>query len=150
MVPPFFSQISSKIYCHVIAMIPLPRTLTLLQRSEVQHLYLSQEDTINGISRLSTIADADALFNQYGISPPRAPQKGPSQSGRSLKDIKHIVAVTCTNMANPGFDITLRTQLGLSPTVHRTLLHGLGCAGGIAVLRTAHGSLFGMSLQGVW
>lgn len=52
-------------------------------------------------------------------------------------EITHTVAVTCTNQGNPGYDLLVHHELGLSPNVSRTLLHGVGCAGGLAILRTA-------------
>ncbi|KAF2826656.1 thiolase-like protein [Ophiobolus disseminans] len=55
----------------------------------------------------------------------------------SFDDITHIVAVTCTNQGNPGYDILVCQDLKLSPTVQRVLLHGVGCAGGLSALRTA-------------
>ncbi|KAF7794554.1 hypothetical protein EIP86_005688 [Pleurotus ostreatoroseus] len=48
-----------------------------------------------------------------------------------------MVAATCTNSANPGYDYYVARELGLDSSVERTLLHGVGCAGGLAALRTA-------------
>jgi type III polyketide synthase len=52
-------------------------------------------------------------------------------------DITHIVAVTCTDQGNPGYDLIVCQKLGLPPNVERTLLHGVGCAGGLSALRAA-------------
>ncbi|CAD0082805.1 unnamed protein product [Aureobasidium vineae] len=38
---------------------------------------------------------------------------------------------------NPGFDFLVDEKLSLSTSVDRTLLHGVGCAGGLAIMRTA-------------
>lgn len=57
--------------------------------------------------------------------------------GGELKTITHTVAVTCTNQGNPGYDLLVARRLGIASTAQRTLLHGVGCAGGLAILRTA-------------
>ena len=54
-----------------------------------------------------------------------------------MNDITHTIAVTCTNAGSPGFDLEVVTQLDLPLDVDKTLLHGVGCAGGLAALRTA-------------
>lgn len=55
----------------------------------------------------------------------------------SSTDITHVVAVTCTDQGNPGYDFLVCQKLGLPPNVERTLLHGVGCAGGLSALRAA-------------
>ncbi|THH01856.1 hypothetical protein EW026_g904 [Hermanssonia centrifuga] len=57
--------------------------------------------------------------------------------GGDVSEITHVVATTCTNSANPGYDYYVARELGLGGSVERTLLHGVGCAGGLAALRTA-------------
>lgn len=57
--------------------------------------------------------------------------------GGELKTITHTVAVTCTNQGNPGYDLLVARRLGIASTAQRTLLHGVGCTGGLAILRTA-------------
>ncbi|MGL4420442.1 MAG: type III polyketide synthase [Gemmataceae bacterium] len=49
--------------------------------------------------------------------------------------ITHIVLVTCTGFAAPGVDWALVDELGLSPTVERTLVGFMGCHGAINGLR---------------
>lgn len=55
----------------------------------------------------------------------------------SAADITHLVAVTCTDQGNPGYDLLVCQKLKLSPSVQRVLLHGVGCAGGLSALRAA-------------
>lgn len=55
----------------------------------------------------------------------------------SALDITHTVGVTCTDAGHPGYDLLVAQKLGLLEDVDRTLLHGVGCAGGLAALRTA-------------
>jgi len=61
----------------------------------------------------------------------------------SALDITHIVAVTCTDAGHPGYDLLVAQKLGLRENVDRTLLHGVGCAGGLAALRTAANLAYG-------
>jgi type III polyketide synthase len=65
-----------------------------------------------------------------------------------LDSVTHTVAVTCTNQGNPGFDLLVNEKLGLSSSVDRTLLHGVGCAGGLAIMRIAAQLACGSTLRG--
>lgn len=133
----------------------LPRvseTLDRIERSGIKQLcsVLPLDDPIWSQQTLPTIADADALFKEHAISLVCRAAKGAIREwGGSMYDISHVIAVTSTNTANPGFDITLCSTLGLRPTVHRTLLYGLGCAGGLSALRIAYDLLAGAALQGL-
>jgi predicted naringenin-chalcone synthase len=52
--------------------------------------------------------------------------------------ITHLVTVSCTGFAAPGFDIALINELGLSPTLHRTHLGFMGCHAALNGLRVAN------------
>ena len=57
--------------------------------------------------------------------------------GGSVNDITHLVAATSSVQCHPGIDAYVAHRLNLHPNVSRTLLSGVGCAGGVALLRTA-------------
>lgn len=57
--------------------------------------------------------------------------------GGDVSELTHLVATTSTNSANPGYDYHVARELGITSSVERTLLQGVGCAGGLAALRTA-------------
>lgn len=61
----------------------------------------------------------------------------------------HVVSTTCTDSANPGFDHFVCEGLGLTHQVEKALLHGVGCAGGLAALRTAANLALGHSFRGL-
>ncbi|KAB8206168.1 thiolase-like protein [Aspergillus parasiticus] len=127
-------------------------TLDRIERSGIRQLcsVLPLDDPIWSQQTLPTIADADALFKEHAIPLVCRAAKGAiTEWGGSMYNISHVIAVTSTNTANPGFDITLCSTLGLRPTVHRTLLYGLGCAGGLSALRIAYDLLAGAALQGL-
>jgi len=58
-------------------------------------------------------------------------------SGRSARDITHVVTVSCTGFVAPGFDMALIRQLGLSWDVARTHVGFMGCHGALNGLRVA-------------
>ena len=58
-----------------------------------------------------------------------------------------MVSTTCTNSANPGFDHYVRKQLGIKSSIEKVLLHGIGCSGGLAAIRTAAGLALGSSYR---
>ncbi|KAK4176823.1 putative chalcone synthase [Triangularia setosa] len=67
----------------------------------------------------------------------------------NVSQITHMVSTTCTDSANPGFDHFVAKSLGLSPSVEKVLLHGVGCSGGLAALRTAANLCLGHSMRGL-
>ena len=72
-------------------------------------------------------------------------RKALKEWGGSVDDITHVVSTTCTNSANPGFDHFVTKELGLRKGVEKVLLHGIGCSGGLAAIRTAANMALGMS-----
>ena len=56
-----------------------------------------------------------------------------------------MVSTTCTNSANPGFDHFVTKELGMKSNVEKVLLHGVGCSGGMAAIRTAANLALGSS-----
>ena len=77
-----------------------------------------------------------------------AARKALHQSRTPLSEITHVVSTTCTNSANPGYDHFVVKKLGLNQSVQKVLLHGVGCSGGMAALRTAAGLVMGESFRG--
>ena len=58
-------------------------------------------------------------------------------SGLSAKSITHLVTVSCTGFASPGFDFAMIRELGLRPTTERIHVGFMGCHGAINGLRAA-------------
>jgi len=91
----------------------------------------------------------DALFRFVGVDMTvKACCKAIEDWGGVPSDITHTVAVTCTNQGNPGYDFLVNEKLDLSNSVDRTLLHGVGCAGGLAIMRTAAQLAHGATVRG--
>ncbi|KAF2164608.1 hypothetical protein M409DRAFT_25004 [Zasmidium cellare ATCC 36951] len=85
-----------------------------------------------------SIAELDKVFLSEGVKlSVTACQQALKNWGGDAVEITHMVSVTCTNTANPGYDHYVAEELGLSHYVERTLLHGVGCSGGILAMRTA-------------
>ncbi|KKY33505.1 putative chalcone synthase [Diaporthe ampelina] len=80
----------------------------------------------------------DAFFRQAGVDlAVRACRMALRESGCTAADITHTVAVTATNQGCPGYDVLVASKLGLSPTVDSSLLQGVGCSGGLSLMRAA-------------
>lgn len=85
-----------------------------------------------------TLADLDKFYRRAGVDlAAQACRKALKEWGGRPCDITHTIAVTCTNQGNPGYDLLVARRLGLPHTVDRMLLHGVGCAGGLAIMRAA-------------
>lgn len=59
------------------------------------------------------------------------------RAGMALREIEAIVTVSTTGLAVPSLDTMLANRLGLSATVERLPIFGLGCAGGVSGLARA-------------
>ena len=95
-----------------------------------------------------TIAELCDVFLDHGVKlSVEACQKAIKQWGGDLSEITHVVATTCTNSANPGYDHYVVKSLGLNQNVEKVLLHGVGCSGGLAALRTAANIALGSSFR---
>jgi fungal type III polyketide synthase len=95
-----------------------------------------------------TIAELSKVFLEHGVKlSVKACRDAIEEWGGELSDLTHIVAVTCTNSANPGFDHYVVKQLGLNTSIEKVLLHGIGCSGGLAALRTAANIAQGSSFR---
>ena len=66
-----------------------------------------------------------------------ASSKALAASGVAPIEITHLVTVSCTGFAAPGFDLALFTGLGLDPGVQRTHVGFMGCHGALNGLRVA-------------
>lgn len=95
-----------------------------------------------------SITELNTYFRQEGVRlSVNACRKAIEEWGGSVDDITHVVSTTCTNSANPGFDHFVVQELGLSSSVEKILLHGIGCSGGLAAIRTAANLALGMSFR---
>ena len=57
--------------------------------------------------------------------------------GRELSEITHLIVVSCTGFTAPGLDLQLATQLGLAPSVERTIVGFMGCSAALPALKLA-------------
>jgi fungal type III polyketide synthase len=85
-----------------------------------------------------SIADLHRIFMSDGVPlAVEAARKAIAEAGLDPSEITHVVSTTCTDSANPGFDHFVLKELGITNRVEKVLLHGVGCSGGLATLRTA-------------
>jgi type III polyketide synthase len=95
-----------------------------------------------------SISEIDQFFRQAGADlAVQACQKALIESHIAPEQITHTIGVTCTNQGNPGYDFLVARKLNLPPYVDRMLLHGVGCAGGLSILRAAAQIAAGASLR---
>jgi fungal type III polyketide synthase len=100
------------------------------------------------MDRAPTIGELCGVFLKDGVAlAVTAARKALHEAQLSPLDITHVVSTTCTNSANPGFDHFVCKQLGMTQPVEKVLLHGIGCSGGLASLRTAANLALGSSFR---
>ncbi|QCT04171.1 putative naringenin-chalcone synthase [Paenibacillus algicola] len=66
-----------------------------------------------------------------------AAQKALKDAGTHPESITHLITVSCTGQYLPGLDVTLISQLGLSPRVNRLPVIFQGCAAGLKAIQMA-------------
>jgi type III polyketide synthase len=85
-----------------------------------------------------TIDELSQIFRKEGVDlAASACTRAMGEARLCPDDITHVVAVTCTDQSNPGYDLFVCERLKLRPDVQRTLVQGVGCAGGLSALRAA-------------
>ena len=85
-----------------------------------------------------TINELSKIFRTTGVDlTVAACTKAMKEAQILAVDVTHVVAVTCTDQGSPGYDLFVSQKLQLPDGVQRTLLHGVGCAGGLSALREA-------------
>ena len=122
---------------------------------ERRHYAFSQElvnDILHGTTHTGSIFLPTGRPDDAGPSTAQrmqfyAKQAGPLASEASLqalrrsglqpRDLTHLITVSCTGFAAPGFDISLIQTLGLNPTIERTHVGFMGCHGALNGLRVA-------------
>ncbi|TGO61903.1 hypothetical protein BOTNAR_0122g00250 [Botryotinia narcissicola] len=101
------------------------------------------------MDRAPTIAELCSIFLKDGVAlAVTACRKALHEAHLLPSDITHVVSTTCTNSANPGYDHFVCKALGITQPVEKVLLHGIGCSGGLASLRTAAYFALGHSFRG--
>jgi type III polyketide synthase len=101
------------------------------------------------MDRAPTIDELCKVFLKEGVALAiTAARKALHEAQLSPADITHVVSTTCTNSANPGFDHYVCKGLGITQPVEKLLLHGIGCSGGLASLRTAANLALGSTFMG--
>jgi len=99
-------------------------------------------------AKAPSIGELHKMFMAEGIPlAVAAAQKAIAEARIDLGQITHIVSTTCTDSANPGFDHFVAKGLGITHQVEKVLLHGIGCSGGLAALRTAANLALGHKMR---
>ena len=95
-----------------------------------------------------SIGELNKYFQQEGVRlSVNACKQAIKEWGGSVDEITHVVSTTCTNSANPGYDYFVIKELGIKSNVEKVLLHGVGCSGGLAAIRTASNIALGSTFQ---
>lgn len=130
--------------CRLKKLLEINRNTGIQTRSSVR----TYEHGFGAQSEPPTITELDQFFRQTGVDlTAQACRKALRQWGGDKGDITHTIGVTCTNQGNPGYDLLVNQALGLG-SVDRMLLHGVGCAGGLAIMRAAAQIALGATARG--
>lgn len=128
--PPFFDLVHSRMK----KVLSINRYTGIETRSSIG----TSEHPLVNQPQAPSIAELHKTFMSDGVPlAVEASRKAITEARIDTSQITHIVATTCTDSANPGFDHFVAKGLGITHHVEKVLLHGVGCSGGLATLRTA-------------
>ncbi|GHJ85294.1 hypothetical protein NliqN6_1696 [Naganishia liquefaciens] len=119
----------------------LSKTLMVNNHTQINKRPLVQDisDPLLNQEEPPKIRDVNKVFMEKGVELAlKAAKKALADWGGNLEDITHLVCNTCTASSYPGYDHAVLMALGLPLSTDRTLLHGVGCAGGLSLVRLAH------------
>lgn len=104
-------------------------------RVEGRHLVLPME----AYEKLETFSDANDVFIACAAElGEQALRDGLERAGISPAEVGHLIFVSVTGIATPSIDARIVNRLGLSSSVRRTPIFGLGCvAGAVGLARAA-------------
>jgi type III polyketide synthase len=115
---------------------------------ELRSTIATEDHPIINQPKPPTIDQLNTIFLEESVKlSVNACRRAIEESGVHIDEITHVVSTTCTNSANPGFDHYVCKELGLRSNVEKILLHGIGCSGGLAGIRTAANLALGLSYR---
>ena len=106
------------------------------KKQGVDQSFFEPVDEINGLGP-STFKRMEKFQKEAPLLALQASREALRDSEIDPETIRHLVTVSCTGFAAPGFDITLIKELNLSPEVSRTNVGFMGCHGVFNGLRVA-------------
>jgi len=144
-------QAAEQFGCHTHEQRRLLRALYRLSRVRTRHSVILESDSRDGLTTPSffpPMRDEDdrgpgtsARMARYEREAPilaAAAARVALRESRTRPDaITHLISVSCTGFAAPGFDVVLIRELGLSRAVERTHIGFMGCHGALNGLRVA-------------
>lgn len=129
----------------------MEKTLAININTGITHRPSVHDETAEILNRPTPppIQDVvDVFLKLGGALALTASQRAITDWGRPTSDITHLICTTCTGSSHPGYDLHLHQSLGLLPSVERTLIHGIGCAGGLSIVRLARNICIAAEAQG--
>ncbi|KKY29285.1 putative chalcone synthase b [Diaporthe ampelina] len=88
--------------------------------------------------QIPSIVDLDNWFRKFGVDlTTQACRKAMREWGGDQEDITHTIAFNSGVQSFPGYDYLVARKLGLSYDVENIFLQGVGCAGGLSIMRVA-------------
>ncbi|KAF1918633.1 thiolase-like protein [Ampelomyces quisqualis] len=135
-----FSDLIARLYPHHSTSPGLQKLLRFSSKTKIdsRRAITDSSNLTHADATPPTIDELSRIFRTDGVAlATSASHQAMMEAGVSRADITHLVAVTCTDQGSPGYDLLVSEKLQLLPDVQRTLLHGVGCAGGLSALRTA-------------
>jgi type III polyketide synthase len=113
--------------------------LTLNNGIDTRASTLNFETGFGCQKEIPSIVDLDSWFRKHGVDlTAQACRKALREWGGDItEDITHTVAFNSGVQSFPGYDYLVARSLGLSYDVENIFLQGVGCAGGLSVMRVA-------------
>ena len=96
-------------------------------------LYPKNQD----LSPFPTTKQRNELYKQHALPLAIKAIQQMNMPTEQIKNITHLITVSCTGLYAPGLDIDITTQLDLNKEVERTCINFMGCYAAITALKSA-------------
>ncbi|CED83135.1 chalcone synthase [Phaffia rhodozyma] len=125
---------------HAVPSSALEKTIMINHRTEILHRKSVQSPDSNHLNKDAppSIGEIVDVFLDKGVQIAiEAAKNALDDWGGDKKGITHMLSTTCTASSYPGFDHFVAEALELSSHLRKTMITGVGCAGGLSILRLA-------------
>jgi len=121
----------------------------MAERSQIEHRWSSLKGSMNdgdaaidedGFYKRGAFPTTAERMRRYEAEAPQLALEalgGLQLSEEERAEVTHVIVTSCTGFSAPGLDLQIVDQLGLKPSVERTMVGFMGCYAGLSALKLA-------------
>jgi alpha-pyrone synthase len=122
-----------------------PAFRRMAARSGIEHRWSVLPPTGEGGSPVApggyyfgAVPPTSQRMETYAAEAPALALRAIAKLDQAWDGVSHLVVASCTGFTAPGIDQIIAAELGLDPSVERTLVGFMGCYAAVSALKVAH------------